>query len=62
MDLKKMMKDAMNAIELQIPVDKEYYDSLEVGDVLDDTFRMGSLLMEGSFGSWEITVIDKEIK
>lgn len=48
-------------IMMQVPVDKEYYDSVEVGDKIDDSFRMGSLIMKGSFGSWKVTVDDKEI-
>lgn len=62
LDIGQHMKDEMNAIELQLPVDKEYYDSLEEGQVLDDTFRMGSFLLTGSYGSWDIKVIKKEIK
>lgn len=62
LDLTEHMKDEMNAISIQIPVDKEYYDSVEVGDTIDDSFRMGSLVMKGSFGSWDITVEDKMIQ
>ena len=62
LDLSEHMKDAMNNISIQIPVDKEYYDSVEVGDTIADDFRMGSLVMKGSFGSWNITVENKEIQ
>ena len=62
LDLSEHMKDTMNDISIQIPVDKEYYDSVEVGDTIADDFRMGSLVMKGSFGSWDITVEDKEIQ
>ena len=48
-------------LSIQIPVDKEYFDSVNVGDVIDDRFRMGSLIFKGSFGSWDITVEDKQI-
>lgn len=34
LDLGKHLKDAMNAIEIEIPVDKEYFDSVEVGDAI----------------------------
>lgn len=61
-DFEQHMKDEMNAISIQIPVDKEYYDKVEVGDIIDDSFRMGSMVMKGSFGSWEISVEDKEIQ
>ena len=62
LDLSEHMKDEMNDISIQIPVDKEYYDSVEVGDTIADDFRMGSLVMKGSFGNWDITVEDKEIQ
>lgn len=62
LDIGKHLKDAMNAIEIEIPVDKEYFDSVEVGDTINDDFRVGSLVMKGSFGSWDITVKNKEIR
>ena len=61
LDIGQHLKDSMNDISIQIPVDKEYFDSVNVGDVIDDSFRMGSLIFKGSFGSWDITVEDKEI-
>lgn len=62
LDIGKHIKDKMNDIDIQIPVDKDFYDSVEVGTVLDDSFRVGSFWMEGSIGSWDIKVIDKEIQ
>lgn len=62
LDFSQHLKDEMNDISIQIPVDKEYYDSVEVGDTIADDFRMGSLIFKGSFGSWDITVEDKEIQ
>lgn len=55
------IKDNMNDISIQLPVDKEYYDSVSVGDVLDDSFRMGSFIFHGSWGNWEVTITDKKI-
>jgi len=57
-----ILKDSMNAITIQIPVDKEYYDSVEIGDKLSDKFRTGSYIISGSLGSWNISVKDKEIQ
>jgi outer membrane murein-binding lipoprotein Lpp len=62
LDLSQHVKDAINDIEIQLPVDKEFYDSVEVGTILDDSFRVGSLLMNGSFGNWEVKITGKEIK
>ena len=62
LDINEHIKDAMNEITPEVPVDKEYYDTVSVGDVLSDDFRMGSLIMRGSFGSWKVTVKEKHIK
>lgn len=61
LDLGQHMKDEMNDISIQIPVDKEYFDSINVGDTIADDFRMGSLIFKGSFGNWKVTVQAKEI-
>lgn len=61
LDITEHLKDSANNLSIQIPVDKEYYDSVEIGDTIDDSFRMGSFVFKGSFGSWDITVEDKEI-
>lgn len=56
------LKDAMNAIEIQIPVDKEYYDTVEVGQDIADEFRMGSFVFKGTLGNFKVTVKGKEIQ
>jgi conjugal transfer/entry exclusion protein len=58
----KHIKDSMNAVEFQFPTNKEYYDSLSVGEKVLEEFRSGSFLMEGSFGDWNVTVLKKETK
>ena len=60
-DISQHLKDSMNDISIQIPVDKEYFDSVKVGDVIDDSFRMGSFIFKGSWGNWKVTVEDKDI-
>jgi hypothetical protein len=62
LDLSQHLKDEMNDISIQLPVDKEYYDSVKVGDTIADDFRIGSLIMCGSFGNWDVTVEDKCIQ
>lgn len=62
LDIGEHLKDSMNEITIDIPVDKEYYDSLSVGDIINDEFRMGSLIMHGSFGNWKVVVDNKAIK
>lgn len=62
LDIGEHVKDSMNKVELEIPVDKQYFDSLNEGDILDDSFRFGSWLMKGSYGSWKVKILKKEIR
>lgn len=62
LSIKKHIKDAVNAIDFEIPVDKEFYDSVSKGTEIIDDFRFGSMILSGSFGDWEMTVKDKEIR
>lgn len=62
LDIGQHLKDEMNDISIQIPVDKEYYDNVKVGDTIADNFRIGSFIFKGSFGNWDITVEDKCIQ
>lgn len=61
-DIGTHIKDAINELTFEIPVSKEFYDSVEEGDILKDDFRMASLVLKGSFGSWEVEVTDKDIR
>lgn len=61
LDISEHMKDEANAVEITIPVDKAFYNKVDEGTVIDDSFRAGSFWMKGSLGSWDIKVIDKEI-
>jgi len=62
LSLGEYFKDQMNAFTIQIPVDKEFYDSVAIGDVITNKFRVGSWVLYGSFGGWNITVDDKYIQ
>ena len=62
LDLGEHLKDSMNALEIPFSVDKEFYDSVDKGTVIDDSFRSGSFWMKGSVGNWRISVIDKYIE
>ena len=62
LDIGEHIKDSMNEITFDVSVDKEYYDAISVGDTIRDDFRMGSLIMHGSFGNWNVTVDNKEVR
>lgn len=61
LDISEHIKDSMNELTYEIPVSKEFYDSVEIGDNIEDSFRVGSFLMKGSFGSWNISISNKYI-
>ena len=61
LDIGTLIKDAMNTTEFEVMVDKRYYDSVEVGQSINNDFRIGSLLMKGSVGSWDIKDADKKV-
>lgn len=62
LDIGTHLKDSMNKLEFSVLVSKEYYDSVDIGTVVNDDFRVGSFLMKGSIGSWDIEVVDKRIE
>jgi hypothetical protein len=62
LSVKKHIRNAINAIEFEIPVDKDFYESVSEGTELVDKFRFGSFILYGSFGDWEMTVKGKEIR
>ena len=62
LDIGDLLKDAINKTELEVMVSKEYYDAVDVGTVVNDDFRVGSLALKGSFGTWKVEVIDKRIE
>jgi hypothetical protein len=49
-------------LKIEFPVSKEYYDAVKVGSEIVDEFRAGSFIMKGSIGSWNVTVVNKEIR
>ena len=62
LDLFEHMKNEMNAIEIEIPVKKEYYNRLSVGQDLTNSFKFGSLLMDGDFSTLHMRVTGKRVE
>lgn len=61
LDIGKHIKDKINEIEFEIPVDKEFYHSVSVGTKITNKFRAGSFIINGSFSHWRMTISDKKI-
>lgn len=56
------IKNSMNAIEVEIPVNKDYYNKLSVGQDITDAFKYGSLIMDGDFSTLHMRVKSKRIE
>ena len=56
------IKNEMNSIEVEVPVNKEYYDRLSIGQDMTDAFKWGSLVMDGDFSALHMRVIGKRIE
>lgn len=56
------IKNEMNAIEVEVPVTKDYYNKLSVGQDLTDAFKWGSLVMNGDFSTLHMRVTGKRIE
>ncbi len=62
LDMWEHMKNAANAGEFEIPVDRNFYNNVKVGDNLVDVFKVGSFLRRGSFSGFEFYVTGKRIE
>jgi hypothetical protein len=60
LDLWEHIKDSANKIKIEIPVDEKFYNSVKIGTILNNSFRTGSLILKGSFGSWDVEIINKK--
>lgn len=61
-EIDDVIKDSLNELKIDIPVSEEFYSAVEIGTVLDESFRMGSFIMNGSIGNWDIKIVDKKIE
>lgn len=54
------LKDRLNAVEFQLPLSCQFADQINVGDdLLTKSFRWGSLVKNGSLGTWNLRVVSK---
>ena len=62
LDVGEHIKNGMNAIELELPVNKSFYDKVSIGTEISNSFKMGSLLFNGDFSNLHMTVTGKRIE
>lgn len=58
----KHIRNAMNAFQMEIPVDKDFYDKVHEGEELESHFKTASFFMKGSMSSMKVTVVRKWTK
>lgn len=61
LDIGEHIKNKANAIEMTIAVDKRFYNSVQVGEEISNSFKMGSLVFDGDFSSLKVRVKSKQI-
>lgn len=62
LSISEHIKNKINDVEFELPVDKGYYDKCSVGQLVTDSkFKMGSLLRDGDFSKLKIIVTGKRI-
>ena len=58
----KHIRNAANAVQMEIPVDKDFYDNVRAGDELKSSFKTASFIMKGSISSVKVTCVRKWTK
>lgn len=62
LDIGEHIKNNMNTCIRRFPVDKRFYDGVEVGQDLNDIdFKLGSLLFDGDASWLKFTVVSKMV-
>ena len=62
LDVFEHIKNSVNSIEIEIPVNRDFYKRLSIGQDLTDSFKWGSLIFDGDFSSLHMKVIGKRIE
>ena len=62
LDLFEHAKNEMNSIEIEVPVNRDYYNRLSIGQDITDSFKWGSLVMDGDFSTLHMRVVGKRIE
>jgi len=56
------IKNEANAMEMELPVNKDFYDKTAVGTDLLDKLKLGSFLIDGDASWLHFKIIDKHIE
>lgn len=61
LNIGEQFKDSMNKAKIEIIADKRWYDTVQIGQVLNNDFRMGSAIVNGSWGNWSVKITNKRV-
>ncbi len=59
LSISEHIKNSMNAIEFNIPVEKSFWESQSIGSELSNRWKPGSLIFNGDFSKLKVTVTNK---
>jgi len=62
LDIFEHVKNSVNSIEIELPVNRDFYNRLSIGQDLTDSFKWGSLIFDGDFSTLHMRVIGKRIE
>lgn len=62
LDIFEHIKNEVNAIDIEVPVDKDFYNRLSVGQDITNAFKYGSLIFNGDFSTLHMKVTGKRIE
>ena len=60
--MEEHLKNSINSVNLTIETSRNFYKSVNPGDVLENSFKGGSFLIDGDISELRITVKNKYIK
>lgn len=61
-DIWEHVKNEINAVEFEIPVCKDFYNHIDIGQDITNSFKYGSLFVNGDFSVLHMRVINKRIE
>ena len=59
LSISEHIKNSMNAIEFNIPVEKSFWENQSIGNQLSNEWKPGSLIFNGDFSKLKVTVSNK---
>lgn len=62
LDIGEHIKNNINKVKMDIPVSRDFFDSVYTGTEINKSFKYGSLLFNGDFSELKVKIIGKRIE